>query len=83
MSNMREDSKKEWLSSKALDHLKIGCLQRMADALEKMSGSYSSLIEDRDRYKRWYEEERARNKKLWHRNIGLRGAITKLKRKRK
>jgi hypothetical protein len=83
MSNMREDSKKEWQSAATIEHFKVGCLQRIADAVEQMAVSYDTIIRDRDRFERWYKEERERNKKLWHRNIGLRGAITRLRKKRK
>lgn len=83
MSSMREDSKKDWLSASTPDHFKVGCLQRIANAVEVMSVRYTDLIDERDRYKRWYEEERARNKKLRYRITGLRGAITRLKGKLK
>lgn len=79
--NMRECSKKEWESSDTLEHLKLGCLQRIADAVETMSRSYSALIQDRDLYERWWKEEKSRNEKLKNRNAGLRGAISRLSRK--
>lgn len=83
MSNMREDSKKEWISRSNGEDLKLGCLQRIADAVEKMSGSYQRLIEDRDTYKRWHEQEKASSRRLTNRITGLRGVITRLKRKSK
>jgi ribosomal protein S17E len=81
MSNMREDSKKEWSSGATTEHLRTGCLQRIADAVEKVAANYQRLIDDRDQYKRWYEQERASSKRLANRVAGLRGAITRLKRK--
>lgn len=81
--NMREDSKKEWQSAAAIEHLTVGCLQRIADAVERMSGSYSSVVSDRNLYERWWKEEKVRNARLCHRIAGLRGAFTRLRRKRK
>lgn len=83
MSNLREASKKERQSAETGEHFKIGCLQRIADAVEKMSSTYQRLIDDRDRYKRLYEQELAANKRMANRIAGLRGAITILRGKLK
>lgn len=61
------------------DRIKIGCLQRIADATEKMAQSYAALIEERDLYKRWYDEEERRRHSAERRIAALKGVITKLK----
>jgi hypothetical protein len=58
-------------------------LLRIADATEKMSGHYSVLIEERDRYQRYYKNEEARRIGLERRARGLRGVITRLKKQAK
>lgn len=89
MPSWKEHSKTEWRSlpdpntAPADDRIKIGCLQRIADATEKMAQSYSALIEERDRYKRWYENEERMRRSADRRIISLKGVITKLKKGRK
>lgn len=63
------------------DELKLGTLQRIADATEIMAREYSKLIGDRDMYKRWYQERSARCIHLEHSNAALRGQITKLRKR--
>lgn len=65
----------------AFEAVNAGSLARIADATEKMSVRYDQLVEDRDRYKRWYDDERARNKKLRNRVAGLQGAFGRIKKK--
>jgi hypothetical protein len=67
-------------AEKTLEVINAGSLQRIADAVEKMSGNYDSLIYDRNFYKNGFEE---RGKKMLHllaSNRSLRGVITKLHR---
>lgn len=63
------------------DSLKTGALLRIADATEKMAQRHTELIEQRDRYERYWEESRrtieARDRQI----AALRGQITKLKRR--
>jgi DNA-binding winged helix-turn-helix (wHTH) protein len=80
MSTMRDASKKDWESAGTIEHLTLGCLQRIADAVERMSVSYSSVVADRNLYERWWKEEKVRNARLHHRIAGLRGALTQKKR---
>ena len=83
----REESKigwgKECLSEKNLnrEELEFGCLLRIADAMEIMAKNNANLIEERDRYEKWYQEARDRNEQLHHSISGLRGHITRLKKK--
>ncbi len=61
--------------------LEFGCMLRIADATEAMAKNHIALMEDRDRYKLWYDEKR---KQLARRDAtirSLRGHITRLKRK--
>jgi hypothetical protein len=65
----------------SLEHVNAGSLQRIADALEKVSANYNYLLSEKERYKKWYEQE-CNNVKSRDRVISaLRGQITKLKRK--
>jgi len=82
MPSMKEDSLKNWVSSASTEHIQLGCLQRIADAVEKISGNYVRLTEDRDRYKSWYENERKRSQHLFKKIAGLKGAVTRSRRKR-
>ena len=61
------------------DSLKTGCLMRIADATETMARRYQDLIDERDRYKRWYGEEKTARQQLLRRFFALKGVITKLR----
>lgn len=76
---MREESRRNWISNSTTQEINAGSLQRIADATEVMAKSYQKLIDERDMYKRWYEEERGTSKRLYHSNRALRGVITKIK----
>jgi len=65
------------------EELKKGALLRIADALEKMTIRHDELIADRDRYKRWHEEDETQFRKLDHRIAGLRGYIKRLEKRTK
>lgn len=79
MSTLRENSRTEYTGSGSIDHIKAGAIQRIADACELMAKNHGSLIDERDRYKRWYEEGRESAKRQEHVIRGLRGRITILK----
>lgn len=61
------------------DRIKIGCLQRIADATELMARRYQDLIDERDRYKQRYEQEQAAARCLARSNAALRGHIKRIK----
>lgn len=61
------------------DSLKVGALMRIADATEMMARNYDQLIAERDRYKRWYEQERQSGQRMFRRINSLRGVITRMK----
>lgn len=70
------------LNSVTLEGLQVGALQRIAAATELMAKNHQQLIDERDRYKKWYEEERATVHKRDRTIRGLRGALTRAKRKK-
>lgn len=47
------------------EKIKIGCLQRIADAAEKMAMDHDRLVKDRDYYKSLYESFRNKSHHLW------------------
>jgi hypothetical protein len=79
MSTVKESSKRDWISNDQTDHLRLGCLQRIADATELMAKSYRELQSERDRYYGWFTEEQKAKWKLERRVVALRGVITRMK----
>ena len=79
--NLREMSKRALTGNVTHASINAGSLQRIADATEVMAKRYNNLIDDRNRCKRWYEEERDSNYSLRKTIAGLKGYITRLKRK--
>ena len=63
------------------DDLKVGCLMRIADATEAMASRHTELIAQRDKFERWYNDERKRRWHLERSNAALRGHIKRLKNK--
>jgi len=49
------------------DDIELGAILRIADASEAMAKNHQQLIDERDRYKRWYED----NQKTWAARIWL------------
>ena len=83
--NHRKASKESWLTiiggRPTLEEIKVGSLQRIADAAELMAQNHAQLIRERDNYKRWYEAALDRRHSLERRVAALRGVITKMKRR--
>lgn len=82
--DFRKESRTAWgvhtgLSLSA-EQIQLGAVLRIADATENMASNHAQLIEDRDRYKKWYEAERVNVDRLRRRVAALRGVITKLRR---
>ncbi len=84
--NLRDESRKQYhtetdAESLNRDGLRTGALLRIADATERMALRHTELIDQRDRYERYWEEARrtieARDRTI----AALRGQITKLKRR--
>lgn len=81
MSTLREIGRQEWTGRNEIDQIKTGAIQRIADACEIMAKNHGQIIEERDRYKRWYEDECKRRQCQDRQISGLRGRITFLLRK--
>ncbi len=82
--NAREASKQNWTASGTIESINQGSLQRIADACELMAQGHAKLISYRDRYEKWWREERAKRIALEATVTGLRGQIGKqVKRARK
>ncbi len=59
-----------------------GALLRIADAPEKMAQRHTALIDERDMYKRWYDNETKRREIAERRIAALQGVITRMKKAR-
>ena len=81
MATAKEQSRKEWTCDKDIDVLNLGCLQRIADATEAMAKRHIELIEENDRLKHVSEYRLHRIHRMYRSNAGLRGYITRLKKK--
>lgn len=81
MTTFRERSIAQWTGNPTVENINAGSLQRIADACERMAGNYIALQNERDRYKRWYQEALQNREAAERRASALRGVITKMKRK--
>lgn len=80
----REASRSNWGCADRqpdTNELKLGALLRIADATEVMAKEYNRLLNDRDLYKRWYDEARASRDRFERSNSALRRQITKLRKR--
>lgn len=83
----REQSKVNWGreysegEAPTRDEVQYGAILRIADAVEKMAQNYAALINERDMLRGMYRSERAAAERLYRSNAGLRGVITRMKRK--
>lgn len=84
--NYREASRLNWKPSDGTtmttDRIGVGCLQRIADAVEKMASSYDSMRRDRDRHKDRADLLEKEGQRMARRISALQGVITKMKRTR-
>lgn len=78
---LKDGSRKNYSTPDKLngEQIQIGCLQRIADATETMAKNYAQLITDRDRYQRWYSEEKERRQAAERSINTYKGVVTKLK----
>lgn len=79
--NYRDISRTSWGTSEEIspDHIMLGAVLRIADAVEKMAESWVRLTTDRDQWKRTAENRSARIAELERSNRALRGVVTKLR----
>lgn len=82
MTTLREAARAGYSAESAPTHeeIRTGCLQRIADATELMAKHHQELVDERDRFKRYYESQQGINAMLGRRIIALRGRITRLQR---
>lgn len=92
MGNFREESRLNWKPSGGVipsdPQLQVGCLQRIADAAEKLADGFNAVLKERDHYKaqsarnyQWGCEEREKVLSRDRQIANLRGQITKLKKR--
>jgi hypothetical protein len=83
--SFKKESRKDWVAADGAkpdnEQLRLGCLQRIADATEKMAESYDRMRDSRDWYKSLHESARKREDKLERRIRSLKGVITRMKSK--
>lgn len=86
--NFKDWSRENWILADETqgvkpnnEQLQLGCLQRIADATEIMAKDYRELIEERNRYERWYREERGRREALERSIRTYKANYTRLKNK--
>ena len=65
----------------AWKYIEESMLLRITEAVELMAQNHRQLIQDRDSYERWYRQEQERRYRLEKQIAGLRGYITKLKKR--
>ncbi len=80
--SLRAKSRREWVNDdSSIEQIQLGCMLRIADAIEKMAQRHTELIRDRDMYNRWYDEEVERRKIAERSLSAAKGQITKLRKK--
>jgi hypothetical protein len=81
----RERSRADWGRDEndilTVEQINCGAILRIADATELMAKEHQKLVDDRNRYKRWYEQEQKWRNRAEASARSLRGVITKMKRK--
>ena len=65
-----------------IEQINCGCMLRIADAAEKMSGNYTAMQNEVEHLKRVREDLRQGIAHLEHSNAALRGHIKRLKKRR-
>lgn len=80
----REGSKENWGVNDrepTIEQINAGSLMRIADAVEKTALRHTELIEQRDRFERWYKAAQKRVEYLERSNAALRGHLKRAKAK--
>lgn len=81
MSTLIELSRQEFTGTGSHEDIQAGCLQRIADSLERIERPYLRLLEEVERSKRSREFDRQYNLRLSHQIAGLKGYIKRMKNK--
>src|SRR6185369_3853054 len=80
MVNIKQHSRGEWATeSPSLDHIKIGSLQRIADATELMARNYVDMQISLDYWKQRAISAEQEIERLKHSRAGYMAALTKLR----
>lgn len=81
--NFREESRKNWSreAQATMDDIKVGCLQRIADACELTAKRHQELIAANERLERSLKYHRDEAERLARRLNAMKGLVTKLKQK--
>lgn len=84
MASYREISKVAYAPPRGAglvrEDINTGCLQRIADAVEKMAESHDKLISSRDYFKRRCEELRIEADALRRSRVAYKAVVTRMKR---
>lgn len=83
MSTLKELSKNNFTGNNTIINVSLGCLQRIADATEKMASNYQKMENDLAYYKRMHADASETIRNLIKSISSLRGQNTKLKKKLK
>ena len=67
--------------SESWRYIKESMLLRITEAIELMAQNHKDLVRDRDDFERWYREEHEKVSGLKMQIIGLKGYVTRLKKK--
>ena len=87
MPSLKDHSRTNWTvknddqSFPGNEQVIIGCMQRIADATEKMASKYTQMESDLEYHKMRDKGQRATIAKLERSNAALRGHINRLKKK--
>jgi len=86
MEDYKKESRKNYTSgtyqkNATNEQLQVGCLQRIADSLEKIEEPYKKLIEENQWLSKRYREVNIENEGLRHSIRGYKAAITRMKNK--
>lgn len=82
MANSKNLIQTDWdFVGSSLAELQTAALLEIAINTSVMAKEYNKLLSDNQAYKKWHEERGRHINKLYRQNAGLKGQITKLKKK--
>jgi hypothetical protein len=79
MDELREKSKQNFNGGNTLESIQTGCIQRIADSLERMEKPYLDLIRKAEYLEKKNRELRSEIQLLENRNRSLKGWVTRLR----
>ena len=82
---LKDWSRNDWTVeaeiSPSLEHLKLGAILRIADAVEKTAANYDQLRRDKEYYERLAKSRYQEMERLKHSRAGYMAALTRLRNK--